>query len=430
MTAFTRPSSPMRPPARSTATVSTAADRFPTRPRGFSRRVSTALPRSSTRSPSPGPTRAGRASPSSARRLYELHVGTFTPEGTFAGRGDAAAASGRPRRHRDRADAGRRLPGRSQLGLRRRRPRSRRRAATARPTTCAASSTPRTARASPCSSMSSTTTSARTAPIWRPSARTTSRHAHQTPGAPASTSTASTATPVRDFFIENALHWVHEFHIDGLRLDATHAIVDDSPTALPGRARRARARVAAGARRGACDRRGRRNLARMVKPRARGGWGLDGVWADDFHHQMRRALAGDTDGYYRRLRGTAAEHRGHGSARAGSTPASTRPTGDGPRGHRPGRHPAVTLRLLPPESRPDRQSRVRRTAAPSDRPCRRTAPLGAAAVLPETPLLFMGQEWAASSPFQFFTDHEAGSAAWSPRAGAASSRDSPRSPTR
>ena len=58
-------------------------------------------------------------------------------------------------------------------------------------------------------------------------------------GPPASTSTARGASTVREFFIENALHWLHEYHIDGLRLDATHALNDDEPPPLPRRARRA-----------------------------------------------------------------------------------------------------------------------------------------------------------------------------------------------
>ena len=109
---------------------------------------------------------------------------------------------------------------------------------------------------------------------------------------------------VRAFFIENALHWLHEYHVDGLRLDATHALVDDSPRHFLAELRD---RVRAGrlaARRAACSliAEDHRNLARHRCGRdGDGGCGLDAVWADDFHHQMRRALAGDHEGYFARL---------------------------------------------------------------------------------------------------------------------------------
>ena len=103
---------------------------------------------------------------------------------------------------------------------------------------------------------------------------------------------------VREFFIENARHWVHEYHIDGLRLDATHAITDDSP-------RHFLAELASRVRESATGRRvlvvaeDHRNLNWMLKPERDGGWGVDAAWADDFHHQCRRLLAGDSEGYYR-----------------------------------------------------------------------------------------------------------------------------------
>src|SRR5262249_7160803 len=103
---------------------------------------------------------------------------------------------------------------------------------------------------------------------------------------------------VRAFFIDNALHWLHEYHLDGLRLDATHAIVDDSPRHFLAELSE-RVRSAVTGRHVYLIAEDHRNLAKMVEPVARGGWGLDGVWADDFHHEMRRLLAGDHEGYYR-----------------------------------------------------------------------------------------------------------------------------------
>jgi maltooligosyltrehalose trehalohydrolase len=105
--------------------------------------------------------------------------------------------------------------------------------------------------------------------------------------------------PVRQFVIDNARMWVRDFHVDGLRLDAVHAIYDLSP-------RHILADIQAAVQREAV-RAGRRvhvitesdqNDIRLVYPRRRGGYGLDGVWADDFHHAVHALLTGEQDGYY------------------------------------------------------------------------------------------------------------------------------------
>jgi maltooligosyltrehalose trehalohydrolase len=212
--------------------------------------------------------------------------------------------------------------------------------------------------------------------------------------------------PVRRFFIENALHWIHEYHVDGLRLDATHALVDDSPRHFLAELARA-VRVAS-------ERCGRevmlvaedtRNLAAMVLPESGGGWGLDGVWSDDFHHQMRRCLAGDSDGYFSDFDGTleaiAATVRQGWYFTGQWSPYFGRRRGTDPTPVSPSRcvfflqnHDQVGNRAF--------GDRLHHTIEP--------AAWRAATVLlllaPETPLLFMGQEWAASTPFLYFTDHE------------------------
>jgi maltooligosyltrehalose trehalohydrolase len=107
---------------------------------------------------------------------------------------------------------------------------------------------------------------------------------------------------VRRFFTENALHWAREYHVDGLRLDATHAMRDSSRAPF---LRELAATVRAHAPRPvlvvAED---HRNLAQMLRPADHDGWGLDGVWADDFHHQVRVHTAGDREGYYGDYTGT------------------------------------------------------------------------------------------------------------------------------
>jgi maltooligosyltrehalose trehalohydrolase len=209
---------------------------------------------------------------------------------------------------------------------------------------------------------------------------------------------------VREYFLENAAHWIREYHVDGLRLDATHALVDESP-------RHFLAELAAHARAQGEDRRvlviaeDHRNLAHMVRPEAEGGWGLDAVWADDLHHQLRRGLAGDTDGYYRDFTGTVSDlaetlqagwffkgqHSRHLGAARGSDPSGVAP-----------RRFVVCLQNHDQVGNRALGERLNHQVDP--------AAFRAASVLllcaPETPLLFMGQEWAAETPFLYFTDHE------------------------
>ena len=208
---------------------------------------------------------------------------------------------------------------------------------------------------------------------------------------------------VRQFFLENALHWIHEYHMDGLRLDATHAIHDDGP-------RHFLAELTARVHESISDRHvhviaeDHRNLARIVTPVVESGWGLDAVWADDFHHQMRRLLAGDRDGYYRDFSGTTedlattlrqgwfytgqySEHRG-------------KPRGTDPSGIAASRF----VICLQNHDQVGNRARGERLHHQID-----LATFRAASVVlltaPHTPLLFMGQEWATSSPFLYFTDH-------------------------
>jgi maltooligosyltrehalose trehalohydrolase len=216
------------------------------------------------------------------------------------------------------------------------------------------------------------------------------------------------AAPVRRFFIENALHWIHEYHMDGIRLDATHAMQDDGP-------RHFLAELAECVHQAASGRRlhviaeDHRNLAAMIAPPDQGGWGLDAVWADDFHHQMRRLLAGDREGYYRDFAGTTADIAT--TVRQGwfftgqYSEHLQEPRGTDPAGVPAERfvvclqnHDQVGNRALGDRLHPG-------SMAPPIEPRR------AAAHLPHA-LLFMGGEWAASAP----------SATHRPRAGPRPSR--------
>lgn len=210
---------------------------------------------------------------------------------------------------------------------------------------------------------------------------------------------------VRRFFIENAVHWLHEYHFDGLRLDATHALVDDSPRHfLAELTATVRSSLNDAGRRAYLIAEDHRNLAHMVKPEAEGGWGLDAVWADDFHHQMRRLLAGDSDGYFVDYSGTPADvaetlrrgwfFRGQHSAYFG-----------GPRGTDPAGAPLESFVIcIQNHDQVGNRAMGDRLNHAIDLAAYRAAST-LLLLAPETPLLFMGQEWAASTPFQYFTDH-------------------------
>ncbi|HEU4936125.1 MAG TPA: malto-oligosyltrehalose trehalohydrolase [Vicinamibacterales bacterium] len=208
---------------------------------------------------------------------------------------------------------------------------------------------------------------------------------------------------VRHYLVENAVHWIDEYHADGLRLDATHALVEADDGAI---LREIAAHVRAStSRRVFIDAEDHRNLAAMVDDPARGGWGLDGVWADDFHHVMRRLLHGDRHGYYADFAGTTSELAAT-IQRGWLFTGQPSPRRNAPRGTDPSAIPMqrfiVCLQNHDQIGNRPRGDRLNHVVAPES--------WRAASVLlltvPMTPLIFMGQEWAASTPFQFFTDLE------------------------
>jgi maltooligosyltrehalose trehalohydrolase len=210
---------------------------------------------------------------------------------------------------------------------------------------------------------------------------------------------------VRNFFIESALYWVEEFNVDCLRADATHAILDDSKphflTELTERVHDAGRKLGRKVFIVAED---ARNERRMVLAPAQGGHGFDAVWSDDFHHHMRRRLAGDCDGYFCDFDGATASIAK--TVRDGwffegeLSEFSQRPRGTKPDGL------SHTSRVFNLQNHDQVGNRALGDRLSSNVPS--AAYLAASALLllsPELPLLFMGQEWAAAAPFQFFTDH-------------------------
>jgi maltooligosyltrehalose trehalohydrolase len=208
---------------------------------------------------------------------------------------------------------------------------------------------------------------------------------------------------VRGFFIENALHWIHEYHLDGLRLDATHALRDDGQRHFLAELS-ARVHGSVAGRQVLVIAEDHRNLASMLKPESAGGWGLDAVWADDFHHQVHRHLAGDCDGYYRDFTGSTRDLAT--TIRQGWFYCGQRSVHrNEPRGTDPGDIPPRQLVwCLQNHDQIGNRALGERLHHQIDLAAYRAA---TALLLcsPATPLLFMGQEWAASTPFLFFTDH-------------------------
>ena len=210
---------------------------------------------------------------------------------------------------------------------------------------------------------------------------------------------------VRRFILDNAVHWVQEYHLDGLRLDATHALIDQS-------ARHIVEEIADTVRRAAgrhivVHAEDHRNNAAMIADPGQRGWGLDGVWADDFHHVMRRLTAGDTHSYYADFKGTAgelAETITHGWLYTGQHSTHM----NGPRGSDASDVPmyrfVVCTQNHDQVGNRARGERLHHTIPPETWRAASVILLTA----PMLPLLFMGQEWAASTPFQYFTDLEPG----------------------
>ncbi|MXG89104.1 malto-oligosyltrehalose trehalohydrolase [Nocardioides flavescens] len=211
---------------------------------------------------------------------------------------------------------------------------------------------------------------------------------------------------VRRYIIDNALMWLGDYHVDGLRLDAVHALEDSSDTHLLEELAIEVAALSAHQRRpltliAESD----LNDPVMVTPREAGGYGLDAQWSDDFHHAVHVALTGETFGYYADFEPLSALAKvcERGFFHDG-TYSSFREADHGV----PIDTAAMpTWRLVVASQNHDqignRAVGDRITEALDD------DQLACAALLtlcgPFTPMLFQGEEWAASTPFQFFTSH-------------------------
>jgi maltooligosyltrehalose trehalohydrolase len=209
--------------------------------------------------------------------------------------------------------------------------------------------------------------------------------------------------PVREFFITNAAYWIEEFHFDGLRLDATHQIFDSSADHILAAIARA-VRAAAKGRATFIVAENESQDTCLVRPPMDGGFGLDALWNDDFHHSARVALTGRREAYYSDYQGSPQElisavkwgylYQGQWCAwqrKRRGTPAR-------------GISPEQFLTFLENHDHVATSLRGSRLHQLTD-PGRLRAMTTLLLLAPATPMLFQGQEFASSAPFLYFADH-------------------------
>jgi maltooligosyltrehalose trehalohydrolase len=208
--------------------------------------------------------------------------------------------------------------------------------------------------------------------------------------------------PVREFFITNGRYWIDEFHFDGFRFDATHAIRDQSDEYIIGAVGRA-AREAAGSRSIILIAEDDLQEAKMVRPRSQSGDDLDGMWNDDFHHSAVVALTGRNEAYYSDYLGAPQEFIS--AAKYGflfqSQSLSWRKALRGSATF--GIAPQVFVCFIENHDQISNSARGQRLRLETS-PGRYRAMTALLLLGPWTPLLFQGEEFGASSPFMFFAD--------------------------
>ncbi len=214
---------------------------------------------------------------------------------------------------------------------------------------------------------------------------------------------------VRRFVIDNALMWLRDFHVDGLRLDAVHALPDSRATHLLEQlAVEVEALSAHVGRPLSLIAESDLNDPRLITTREGGGYGLHAQWADDIHHSLHAALTGESQGYYADFAAAGLTGLGHVLCRAflheGTWSSFRRRNHGAPVDTRriPGHRFLAYLQNHDQIGNRAAGDRLTQTVSPGLLAC------GAALVLtaPFTPMLFMGEEWGARTPWQFFSSFE------------------------
>ncbi len=208
---------------------------------------------------------------------------------------------------------------------------------------------------------------------------------------------------VREFIIGNACYWLREFHLDGFRLDATQSIFDASKVHLLAELTQ-RARAAAQPRRILIVAENEPQCSEQLLPVSAGGFGIDAMWNDDFHHSARVALTGSRDGYFHDYTGRAQEFLScirRGFLYQGQWYGWQQQSRGSPLKERAA--PACIIFLQNHDQVGNTATGARIEGHCS--PARYRALLALTLLAPQTPLLFMGQEFGASAQFRFFADH-------------------------
>jgi maltooligosyltrehalose trehalohydrolase len=208
---------------------------------------------------------------------------------------------------------------------------------------------------------------------------------------------------VREFFAANAAYWIDEFRLDGLRLDATQAIRDDSRDHIIA-AIAARARAAAGDRAILIVAENEPQDSALVRPIAEGGMGLDALWNDDFHHASVVALTGRSEAYYSDFAGSPQELIS--AARWGFLfQGQFSRWQQKPRGFpASGIDPARLITFLENHDQVANSARGERLLSQTA-PGRYRALAALWLLSPQTPMFFQGQEYGSTRPFLYFADH-------------------------
>ena len=209
---------------------------------------------------------------------------------------------------------------------------------------------------------------------------------------------------VKRFFIENALYWITEFHIDALRLDAVHAILDHSSQhfleqlseAIQDRAETLNRRAFLIAESSDNDR-------RLITPREMGGYGMDAQWSDDFHHCVHTLLTGERDGYYQDYGSVKqlAKAIKEGFVYSGTYSPYRRRRHGSPSGDLPGQRFVVCTQNH--DQVGNRLFGERLSTLVAFEQLKLAA--GLLLLTPNIPMLFMGEEYGETAPFQFFMSH-------------------------
>jgi maltooligosyltrehalose trehalohydrolase len=213
--------------------------------------------------------------------------------------------------------------------------------------------------------------------------------------------------PVRDFFFHNALYWLEEFHFDGLRFDAVHAIADDGkPHFIEELANRIRRAIPD------------RHIHLVLENEANQARWLDrddkrapklhtAQWADDIHNSWHALLTGENEGYYEDYANKPVQHLGRALAEGFAYQGDPSPHKDGVIRGEPSAHLTPTAFVAFLQNHDQVGNRAFGERLSQLIPPERLALAQAIFLLsPQIPLLFMGEEWAASTPFQFFVDFE------------------------